>query len=179
MGYERQRKINSIYKEKNDINCNEIRMSFIEACAEGDAVTIDWCLENNIDLQDHCFSDIKINSRAVYDTVDAYVGFKKKALCFLVDHGADVNCLVDGETPLMQLIRWANCYIVIYDHPLKLKVEEQREYLELCKILVENGADITCKNKDGVTLLEMSSKLIYCMNIFYIQSNSKLSDFRL
>lgn len=92
--------------------------------------------------------------KALHHALCAYTTFNYDALKFLVKNGADINYVLNGRTPLMTVIKWANIYIATY--PTAINADLQREYLNLCKYLVENGADIHYKNDDGYTAIDLS-----------------------
>lgn len=77
-----------------------------------------------------------------------------EALEFLISKCADVNITNDmGNTALM--------YVSGYlpdTSPMNEKWEELPEHLQIAKILIEAGADISVKNKSGDTALDLARK---------------------
>lgn len=99
-------------------------------------------------------------------TMRAAMNWMPEALDFLLSKGADVNIQSGlGNTALM--------YVSGYlpdTSPMNEKWEELPEHLQIAKILVEAGADISIKNKSGDTAIDLARKNKNTAVLEYLES---------
>ncbi|BFZ03468.1 hypothetical protein BsWGS_06507 [Bradybaena similaris] len=103
---------------------------------------------------------IDVNDADSYGQTPLMASKNRAVAEFLIQRGADVNHIIEGrngnETPLSHMIN-RNC--------------KSASTVELCKVLIDNGASVNCRDGDGKTPLMMAASN-GCVNMLQMLLNN-------